>query len=226
MPLVSLSETVSSFQRMLHVSPLLSHSSNSYPHSDADARNLHVQNRVLHLVENDLSLHRLHEDNNLNSRASTRSLSFRFFSIYSQLRITLEEIMQSKFGLFVHSDLVRVRNELLAKTSGLRGHRCAEHHHLLPFLGVSTKICRTSFRISSTCHLHRAQTATAYQASHPCPAGTTRCADQVRRVTHLEHVAILRDGDPTVHGDSFHLEAQNPHVQSGVVDPRVIRTSI
>ena len=38
-----------------------------------------------------------------------------------------------KFGLFVNSDLVRVRRELLATTSGLRGHRCAEHHHLLPF---------------------------------------------------------------------------------------------
>ena len=50
---------------MLHVSPLLPHSSNSCPHSDADARNLHVRNRVLHLVESDLSLHRLHEDNNL-----------------------------------------------------------------------------------------------------------------------------------------------------------------
>ena len=42
--LVSLSETVSSFQRMLHVSPLLLHSSNSCPQSDADARNPHVQN--------------------------------------------------------------------------------------------------------------------------------------------------------------------------------------
>ena len=41
--------------------------------------------------------------------------------------------MQSKFGLFVRSDLVRVRNELLAKTSSLRSHRCAEPHPLLPF---------------------------------------------------------------------------------------------
>ena len=58
------------FNRMLHVSPLLPpplspHSSNSCPHSNADARNPHVQNRVLQLVESDRSLNSLHEDNNL-----------------------------------------------------------------------------------------------------------------------------------------------------------------
>ena len=47
MLLVTLSETVSSFQRMLHVSPLLSHTSNSCPHSTADARNPHIKNRVV-----------------------------------------------------------------------------------------------------------------------------------------------------------------------------------
>ena len=41
--------------------------------------------------------------------------------------------MQSKCGPFVDSDLVRVRHELLAKASGLRGRRCVEHHHLLLF---------------------------------------------------------------------------------------------
>ena len=85
MLLVPLSEKVSSFQRMLHVSPLLPHSSKSCPHSDADARNLHIQNRVLHLVESDLSLHRLHEDHNL----------FEFQSIHKIVELSVLLFLQS-----------------------------------------------------------------------------------------------------------------------------------
>ena len=119
---------------MLHVSPLLSHSSNSSPLSNADARNPHVQRRVLQLVESNRSLHGLHEDHSMVEFQNIHKiveLSVPLF--FSQLRIILEKTVRSKFGLFVNSDLVRVRNELFAKTSGLRSHRCAEHHPLLFF---------------------------------------------------------------------------------------------
>ena len=86
------------------------------------------------LVESNCPLHRLHEGHNLVEFWSIHKIAeLSVLVFFSQLRIILEKTVQRKFGLFVHSDLMRVRNELLAKTSGLRGHRCAEHHHLLLF---------------------------------------------------------------------------------------------
>ena len=83
------------------------------------------------LVESDRSLHRLHEDHNLVEFQSIQKIvELSVLLFFSQLRIVLEKTVQGEFGLFVDSDLVRVRHELLAKNSGLRSHRCAEHHHL------------------------------------------------------------------------------------------------
>ena len=206
MLLVSLSETVSSFQRMLHVSPLLPHSS-IYTYKTVSC-NL---SRTISLCTDFAKT-----TTRLNSRASTRSLSFRFFSFYSQLRITLEKTVQSKFGLLVNSDLVRVRNELLAKTSGLRGHRCAEHHHPL-LLGVSMKICRTSF-CTSMLSKHLSHSSSTNCDSLSNFKSLSRRHDQVCRSRHAGNSPLaLRDPSrwhSSIHGDSFHLEECNPHRQA------------
>ena len=96
MLLASLSQSVSSFQRMLHVSPLTPHhSSNSCPHSNVDARNTHVQNRVLQLVESDRSLNSLHEDDNLVDFESIHKIvEVSVLLFLSQLRMILEKTVQ------------------------------------------------------------------------------------------------------------------------------------
>ena len=77
------------------MSPLLPHSSNSCPHSNAGARNPHVQNRVLQLVESDRSLHRLHEDDNLLEFQSIHKMvELSVLLFFSQLRIILEKTLR------------------------------------------------------------------------------------------------------------------------------------